>query len=133
MFVLKFGNNVQINDYVHIGAVENITIGNNVLIASKVFITDHNHGCYNGEIQDTPDSIVMKRKIYSNPVFIEDNVWLGEFVCILPGVKIGKNSIIGSMSVVTKNIPENSIAELVRKNVTNLTCISNNAGVDDFG
>lgn len=56
--VLKFGNNVEINDYVHIGAIENVTIGNNVLIASKVFITDHNHGSYAGKLQDTPNSII---------------------------------------------------------------------------
>jgi acetyltransferase-like isoleucine patch superfamily enzyme len=41
---------------------------------------------------------------------IEDNVWIGESVVILPGVTIGKNSIIGANAVVTKSIPENSIA-----------------------
>lgn len=41
---------------------------------------------------------------------IEDNVWIGEFVSILPGVTIGKNSIIGTMSVITKDIPANCIA-----------------------
>jgi lipopolysaccharide O-acetyltransferase len=108
--VLTFGNNIQINDYVHIGAIENVTIGNNVLIASKVFITDHNHGSYSGEIQDSPEIIPIKRELYSQPVIIEDNVWIGEFVSELQGVTIGKGSIIGAMSVVTKSIPPYSIA-----------------------
>src|SRR5687767_13831465 len=42
--VLKIGSDVEINDYVHIAAVLKVEIGSNVLIASKVFITDHSHG-----------------------------------------------------------------------------------------
>lgn len=108
--VLKFGENVQINDYVHIAAINSVTIGNDVLIASKVFISDHNHGSYGGESQDNPKTIVAQRKLSSKPIIIEDNVWIGELVSILPGVRIGKNSIIGTMSVVIKDIPSNSIA-----------------------
>lgn len=108
--VLQFGNNVQVNDYVHIGAVEKVVIGNNVLIASKVYISDHNHGSYSGDFPSSPDSDPSKRPIVSVPVFIEDNVWIGEQVSILPGVTIGKGSIIGANSVVTKNIPAASIA-----------------------
>ncbi|WP_291051444.1 MULTISPECIES: DapH/DapD/GlmU-related protein [unclassified Empedobacter] len=110
-FLIKIGANVEINDDVHIAAVECVEIGDNVLIASKVFITDHNHGNYSGsEMHDSPLTIPKSRKIYTNPVKIEDNVWLGEFVSILPGVTIGKGAIIGTMSVVTKNIPPYSIA-----------------------
>lgn len=108
--LIKIGKNVEINDNVHIGAVENVTIGDNVLIASKVFITDHNHGNYSGKNVDNPLSIPKERPIYSKPVVIERNVWIGEFVSILPGVTIGEGSIIGTMSVVNKNIPPYSIA-----------------------
>jgi lipopolysaccharide O-acetyltransferase len=108
--VIEIGNNVQINDNVHIGAVESITIGDNVLIASKVFITDHNHGDYSGDKQDSPEGIPQERLIYSKSVNIERNVWLGEFVAVLPGVTIGEGSIIGTMSVVSRNIPPFSIA-----------------------
>lgn len=108
---LFFGTNVQINDFVHINALKNVKIGDNVLIASKVFITDLEHGSYKGDEYDSvPDSIVKDRDLSSHDVIIEDNVWIGEMVSILPGVTIGKNSIIGSNSVVTKSIPENSIA-----------------------
>ena len=108
--VINIGNNVQINDYVHIGAVEYVEIQDNVLIASKVFITDHNHGSYSGQNHDSPNSIPKDRQIYSNKVVIEKNVWLGEFVSVLPGVNIGEGSIIGTMSVVNKNIPPYSLA-----------------------
>lgn len=58
----------------------------------------------------TPDSIPHYRKLYSKPVVIEDNVWLGEFVSVLPGVTIGKGTIVGANSVVSKSLPPNVIA-----------------------
>lgn len=109
--VIFFGNNVQINDNVHIGAIQHVKIGSNVLIASKVFITDHNHGTYSGDGEHSdPSKPPHLRNLFSSPVNIEDNVWLGEFVTILPGVTIGEGSIIGSNSVVNRNIPPFSIA-----------------------
>ena len=109
--VLHFGENVQINDYVHITAMRNVTIGNNVLLASKIYISDCTHGSYNGDRNDSsPDEIPHERVYSIKEVIIEDNVWIGESVSVLPGVKIGKGSIIGSNSVVTKDIPSNSIA-----------------------
>ncbi|MBN1005322.1 DapH/DapD/GlmU-related protein [Amphritea pacifica] len=108
---LFFGENVQINDFVHIGAIDSVRIGNDVLIASKVFISDHNHGFYglDGEHTD-PDIKPLVRRLSSSPVSIEDNVWIGESVSILPGVTIGKGSIIGANSVVTRNIDAYTIA-----------------------
>jgi acetyltransferase-like isoleucine patch superfamily enzyme len=109
--VLHIGKNVQINDYVHISAMENVTIGENVLIASKVFISDLNHGSYGtNDIHDSPDIPPDKRKLYAKPVIIEDNVWLGEFVSVLSGVTIGKGTIVGANSVVSKNLPPYVIA-----------------------
>ncbi|AZA62756.1 LbetaH domain-containing protein [Chryseobacterium indoltheticum] len=103
--LIVIGKNVQINDDVHIGATERIEIHDNVLIASKVFITDHNHGKYSGIGADSPKTKPNDRLIYSSPVVIEKNVWIGEFVSILPGVTIGEGSIVGTMSVVNKNVP----------------------------
>ena len=98
------GNNVRINYDCHIGCVNKVLIGDNVLIASKVFITDHFHGDTSIEaLKFHPNS----RKILSKgPVIIEDNVWIGEGVTIMPNVTIGKNSIIGANSVVTKDVPK---------------------------
>lgn len=104
------GKNIEINDYVHIAGGEKIIIGDNVLIASKVFISDINHGLYNKKGSDSPLTPPNNRKLSTRPVIIEDNVWIGESVCIMPGTKIGFGSIIGALSVVTKDIPPYSIA-----------------------
>lgn len=109
--VLKIGDNVQINDFVHIAAAKNVEIGNNVLIASKIFISDICHGEYADiENMSDPNEHPNDRKLSAKPVIIHDDVWIGEMVSILPGVEIGKGSIIGANSVVTKSIPEYSIA-----------------------
>lgn len=109
--VLFIGENFQMNDFVHITARESVKIGNNVLLASKIYISDCSHGSYAGDNYDSsPDSLPIDRPLFSKPVIIEDNVWLGEFVSVLPGVTIGKGSIIGANSVVSKNIPSNVIA-----------------------
>jgi lipopolysaccharide O-acetyltransferase len=107
---LIIGDNVEFNDYVHIGVAKKVTIGDNTLIASKVFISDHNHGSYTGDNQSKPNSSPISRNLISKEIIIGKNVWIGEHVSILPGVTIGDGSIIGAMSVVTHNIPENSIA-----------------------
>ena len=109
--IIQLGDNIEINDYVHIAGLKSVVIGNNVLIASKVFISDIQHGSYSGQADhDDPNSIPKKRILTSKQVIIEDNVWIGESVSVLPGVKIGKGSIIGANSVISKSIPQNSIA-----------------------
>ncbi len=104
---ISIGNNVSLNFDCHIACVNYISIGNNVLIASKVFITDHSHGDPTKDSLKTPP--YLRKVVSKGPVIIEDNVWIGEGVCILPGVTIGKNSIIGANAVVTKSFPKNSI------------------------
>jgi len=108
--ILIIGKNVEINDYVHIAAGEKVVIGDNVLIASKVFISDINHGSYDGKDCDSPLSLPNSRKLSTNPVLISDNVWIGEGVCVMAGVTVGIGCIIGALSVVTKNIPDYSVA-----------------------
>lgn len=104
---IKIGDNVSMNYDCHIGCVNKIFIGNGVLLASKVFITDHFHGEIDLKNLEIPPS---ERKVHSKgPVIIEDNVWIGEGVAIMPNITIGKNSIIGANSVVTKSFPENSV------------------------
>lgn len=109
---MRFGDNIQLNDYVHITAMNKVVIGNNVLMASRIYISDCVHGYYNEKdiLHSHPDVPPIKRSYQVKEVIIEDNVWLGEGVCVLPGVIIGKGSIIGAMSVVNRNIPPNSIA-----------------------
>ena len=105
------GDDVSFGEYVHIGSNHKVMIGNNVLLGSKIYITDHNHGKYTGSVHDAPCLIPKKRQLSDNSyVIIEDNVWIGENCAILPGVTIGYGSIIGSNSVVTHDIPAYCIA-----------------------
>ena len=108
---LKIGKNVQVNDSVHIVSGISVILEDNVLIASKVFISDCSHGSYgNNDFHDSPVTIPTNRDLHYKAVKICQNAWLGEFVCVLPGVTIGEGSIIGTMSVVTKDIPPYCIA-----------------------
>lgn len=107
---IRIGDNVVLGDYCHIEGHKDIRIGSNVLIASRVFITDTSHGCYSGDFQDSPSISPNTRKIYNRSVIIGNNVWIGENVSILPGVSIDDGVIIGANSVVTKSIPKNAIA-----------------------
>jgi acetyltransferase-like isoleucine patch superfamily enzyme len=105
---ITIGDNVIFNFDCHIGAINRIDIGNNVLIGSRVLITDHNHGQVSEDELEMPPSF---KKLYSKgPVVIEDNVWIGEGVAILPGVRIGRNAVIGANSVVSSDVPENCVA-----------------------
>lgn len=108
--VIWFGKNVQINDNVHIVGMDKVIIGNDVLIASKVFISDCSHGSYSGNDCSSPDTPPRERKLVGKPVAIEDRVWLGDNVVVMPGVTIGYGSIIGASAVVVDSIPPESIA-----------------------
>lgn len=106
--IIEIGNHVQINWDCHIGAINRVLIGSNVLIGSKVMIIDHQHGEITKAALSVPPAY---RPLWSKgPIIIEDNVWIGEGAVVLPNVKIGKNSIVGANSVVTKSIPPNSVA-----------------------
>jgi acetyltransferase-like isoleucine patch superfamily enzyme len=107
---LIIGKNCEIGDNVHIVAHEKVIIGDNVLMASKIFISDTNHGQYTGGEQSSPGTPPNKRPLITKPVMVGDNVWIGENVCVLPGVTIGDGSIIGANSVVNQDIPTNCIA-----------------------
>lgn len=108
---LIIGKNCKIGDYVHIAAGERVVIGDNVLMGSKILISDLNHGNYSDICEEsTPNIPPDKRPIHTKPVVIGDNVWLGDNVCILQGVTIGDGCIIGANSVVTKDIPNKSVA-----------------------
>lgn len=108
---LVFGHGVQINDYVHMVAMDRISIGNNVLMASHVFISDNSHGSYKGDSRDSNPTIPpTEREYVTAPVSIGNNAWIGEGVCIMPGVSIGEGCVIGAHSIVTKDIPDYCIA-----------------------
>ncbi|MDE6717597.1 MAG: acetyltransferase [Muribaculaceae bacterium] len=109
--VLRFGDRVQLNDHVHICALKSVVIGNDVLMASNVYISDNSHGIYKGPgQQSSPEERPLDRSYHRADVEIGDRVWLGEGVIVMPGVTIGSGSVIGAHSVVNRSIPSDCIA-----------------------
>jgi lipopolysaccharide O-acetyltransferase len=108
---IKIGQRVSMSRNVHIAAISSVIIGDDVMIGSNVLISDHSHG-EPSAIFDTQalESVALRRLISKGGVYIGNNVWIGDGVVVLAGVSIGDHSIIGANSVVTKNIPERSIA-----------------------
>ena len=105
---LIIGDNVSLGEYSHITCANKVTIGNGVLTGRFVLITDNSHGNNTKEVADIAP---LAREIHSNgPVCIGENVWIGDKVTILPNITIGKGCIIAANAVVTKDIPEYSIA-----------------------
>lgn len=108
---IMIGSNVRVSDFVHIAATNRVTIGDGTLIGSRVLVTDHNHGDYDGLAQTDPEEPPSFRKLSSNrTVTIGRNVWIGDGVAILGGADIGDGSVIGANSVVAGFIPSNCIA-----------------------
>lgn len=103
---IVIGNNFDCGQFCHIGAINLVKIGNNVLMGSKVYITDHQHGNYEKEYLISPGERTLTSR---GPVLIEDNVWIGDNVVIMDGVKIGKGSVVGANAVVTHDVPEYSV------------------------
>ena len=104
------GNKVSIGKYSGIGEdsrlmqADEIIIGDDVIIGQQLMIATHNHNF------DNLNQLIRLQGGITNPVKIENNVWIGARVTILCGVKIGEGSVIAAGSVVVKNIPSFTIA-----------------------
>ena len=102
---LIIGTHVRITARCRITCAGTIRIEDDALFGPDVFITDHNHGM-DAEVPGgySPQDITVR------DVTIEKGVWLGQRVCVMPGVTIGAHSIIGANSVVTHDVPPYSMA-----------------------
>lgn len=101
---LVIGKNCKVNS-----ALESVVIGDNLPMASNIFISDNSHDsyCYCPSLSDTlPDN----RMVLSKPVHIDNNVRIGEGAAVMPGVTVGSGVIVGANSVVTRDVPDNTIA-----------------------
>lgn len=101
---LVIGDNFWSRDNLTVFCAEKVIIGKDVTLAKDIFISDENHG-----MNPMTDNY-RKNPLETKEVVIGDGCWLGEKVCVLPGVHIGKKTIIGAGSVVTRDIPEYCIA-----------------------
>lgn len=109
--VIQIGDRVGFSNGVHISAINQITIGNDVLFGSHVFVSDHNHGRYSGDTHTSPAIPPSVRALHSGgAVIIEDNVWFGDNVNVVGPVRIGYGAVIAANSVVRKDVPPQTIA-----------------------
>lgn len=99
---IRLGERVYVNFNLVVLDCAAVTIGNDVLIGPNVSIYTAGHPV-------DPD---LRREglEFARPVTIEDGVWIGGHTVIAPGARIGRNSVIGAGSVVTKDIPANVVA-----------------------
>jgi len=100
---IEIGEYTTINPYTVIYGHGGVKIGSNVMIATHCIIVSSSH------VYGDPMVEINKQGLTAKGIEIEDNVWLGANSIILDGVKVGRGSIIAAGSVVTKNVPENSI------------------------
>lgn len=98
-------NDVWIGPFTQINCIDEVKIGNNVMIAARCYIGDAEHSFSNISMSISQQKIVSK-----GPISIGDDSWIGIGSTILPNVKIGKHCVIGANSVVTKDIPDYSVA-----------------------
>jgi acetyltransferase-like isoleucine patch superfamily enzyme len=96
---LVVGSNIGINYGVSIEVWHEVRIGDYCALSAYVSIIDDNRH------ETEPDA-----QLYKGPVIIEDNVWIGRNVAIMPGVRIGQGSVIAANAVVTKDIPPHVMA-----------------------
>ncbi len=96
---IKIGDNSQLGDRATVGSYT--TIGNDVIMGPEVIIWSVTH---NFDRTDIP--INQQEGTAQNPVQIGDDVWIGQRVIIMPGVKIGNHAVIGAGSIVTKDVPD---------------------------
>jgi acetyltransferase-like isoleucine patch superfamily enzyme len=86
-----------------ISAYQHVSIGRECIVADRVMLIDFDHGVVEVERP------IRLQGIYKRDVRVGSNVWLGYGACILRGVSVGDNSIVGTSAVVTKNVPENAV------------------------
>lgn len=86
-----------------ISAYQHVSIGRECIIADRVMLIDFDHGVVEVERP------IRLQGIYKRDVRVGHNVWIGYGACVLRGVSVGENSVIGTNSVVTKDVPANAV------------------------
>ena len=101
---LIIGDGTYIGRLVQINAWRSVVIGNNVLIADRVFISDSDHN-----FSDTSIPIRLQGDSFLGAVTLRDGCWIGIGAVILPGITIGRNAVVAANAVVTKSVPDYAI------------------------
>ena len=108
---IRIGDFALLSPGVRISASDEIIIGDGVMMANGCYVTDSDwHTLYDR----------TRRSLTPTPVVLEKNVWLGDGVTVLKGVTVGENSVVAARSVVTRDIPKNTVvagnpAKIIKK------------------
>lgn len=87
-----------------ISAFQHVSIGRECIVADRVMFIDFDHGVVDVERP------IREQGIYKRDVRIGHNVWIGYGACFLRGVTVGDNAVIGTNSVVTRDVPDNAVS-----------------------
>lgn len=101
---LYIGDGTYVGRLTQINAWQSVEIGNNVLIADRVFITDADHN-----FSDVTIPIRLQGDSFLGAVTLRDGCWIGIGSVILPGVTIGRNAVVAANAVVTKDVPDYAV------------------------
>lgn len=103
--VLELGNGTNLAGNCTLAAAASIRLGAHVLLARGVYIADHAHA-----FADRERPVILQGIDRIAPVVLEDGCWLGQNVVVCPGVRIGRNAVVGANSVVTHDVPDRCVA-----------------------
>jgi acetyltransferase-like isoleucine patch superfamily enzyme len=101
--VVSIGAKTVLGQECTISAYQHVAIGSECVIADRVMLIDFDHGMVEVERP------IRLQGIYKRDVNVGGNVWIGYGVCILRGATVGDNAVIGTNSVVTKDVPANAV------------------------
>ncbi len=100
---VSIGAKTVIGQECTISAFQHVSIGRECIVADRVMLIDFDHGV------TEVDRPIRLQGIYKRDVRVSHNVWIGYGACILRGVSVGENGVIGTSCVVTKPIPANAV------------------------
>ncbi|HEU0019997.1 MAG TPA: acyltransferase [Thermoleophilaceae bacterium] len=101
--VVSIGAKTVMGQECTISAYQHVSIGRECVIADRVMLIDFDHGMV--EV----DRPIRQQGIYKRDVRVGNNVWIGYGACILRGVTVGDNAVIGTNAVVTEDVPDNAV------------------------
>ena len=100
---VSIGSKTVMGQECTISAYQHVSIGNECIVADRVMLIDFDHGVVEVERP------IRLQGIYKRDVKVGSNVWMGYGSCVLRGVSVGHNSIVGTNAVVTRDVPENAV------------------------
>ena len=101
---IEIDREVQIGRNFFISCTKSVSIGRNVTISERVFVGDNNHSFSHPDVP-----IMQQPNKVGTPVFVGPGSWIGAGASLLPGTRLGKNNVVGTLSVVKGEFPDYAV------------------------